>query len=78
MAGTVSRPAPARKGFRWQNESVSPPGSHKPNNAVAQAWYNKEFGYSGHGLMDLAGYQAFFAGDLENHPPPVIWPMATS
>ncbi len=28
----------------YKNESVSPPGSHKPNTAVAQAYYNKEFG----------------------------------
>ncbi|RPJ80247.1 MAG: TrpB-like pyridoxal phosphate-dependent enzyme [Deltaproteobacteria bacterium] len=28
----------------FKNESVSPPGSHKPNTAVAQAYYNKEFG----------------------------------
>jgi tryptophan synthase beta chain len=28
----------------YKNESLSPPGSHKPNTAVAQAWYNKEFG----------------------------------
>ncbi len=28
----------------YKNEGVSPPGSHKPNTAVAQAWYNKEFG----------------------------------
>ena len=28
----------------YKNESVSPAGSHKPNTAVAQAWYNKEFG----------------------------------
>ena len=27
----------------YKNESVSPAGSHKPNTAVAQAWYNKEF-----------------------------------
>jgi len=27
-----------------KNESVSPPGSHKPNTAVAQAYYNKAFG----------------------------------
>ncbi|MBN1649503.1 MAG: TrpB-like pyridoxal phosphate-dependent enzyme [Spirochaetales bacterium] len=33
---------PARIYFK--NESVSPPGSHKPNTAVAQAWYNKQFG----------------------------------
>lgn len=28
----------------FKNESVSPPGSHKPNTAVPQAYYNKEFG----------------------------------
>ena len=28
----------------FKDESVSPPGSHKPNTAVAQAYYNKEFG----------------------------------
>ena len=28
----------------YKNESVSPAGSHKPNTAVTQAWYNKEFG----------------------------------
>ncbi|MCF8359017.1 MAG: TrpB-like pyridoxal phosphate-dependent enzyme [Prolixibacteraceae bacterium] len=28
----------------YKNESLSPAGSHKPNTAVAQAWYNKEFG----------------------------------
>jgi tryptophan synthase beta chain len=28
------------------------------------------FNYSGHGLMDLAGYQAYFAGDLQNYPLP--------
>ena len=28
----------------YKNESVSPAGSHKPNTAVAQAWYNREFG----------------------------------
>jgi len=27
-----------------KNEGVSPPGSHKPNTAVAQAYYNKAFG----------------------------------
>ncbi|MDD3905014.1 MAG: TrpB-like pyridoxal phosphate-dependent enzyme [Candidatus Omnitrophica bacterium] len=27
-----------------KDESVSPAGSHKPNSAVAQVWYNKEFG----------------------------------
>lgn len=33
---------PAR--IYYKDESVSPPGSHKPNTAVAQAWYNKKFG----------------------------------
>jgi tryptophan synthase beta chain len=33
---------PAR--IYYKDEGVSPPGSHKPNTAVAQAWYNKEFG----------------------------------
>ncbi|MBN2577016.1 MAG: TrpB-like pyridoxal phosphate-dependent enzyme [Deltaproteobacteria bacterium] len=28
----------------YKDESVSPPGSHKPNTAVAQAFYNKQFG----------------------------------
>jgi tryptophan synthase beta chain len=28
----------------YKNEGVSPPGSHKPNTAVAQAYYNKIFG----------------------------------
>jgi tryptophan synthase beta chain len=33
---------PAR--IYYKNESISPPGSHKPNTAVAQAWYNKQAG----------------------------------
>jgi len=33
---------PAR--IYYKDEQVSPPGSHKPNTAVAQAWYNKQFG----------------------------------
>jgi tryptophan synthase beta chain len=28
----------------YKDESMSPPGSHKPNTSVAQAWYNKQFG----------------------------------
>ena len=28
----------------YKNEGVSPAGSHKPNTAVPQAWYNKEQG----------------------------------
>jgi tryptophan synthase beta chain len=33
---------PAR--IYYKNEGVSPAGSHKPNTAVAQAWYNKQAG----------------------------------
>ncbi|MBN2699341.1 MAG: TrpB-like pyridoxal phosphate-dependent enzyme [Bacteroidales bacterium] len=33
---------PAR--IYYKNESISPAGSHKPNTAVAQAYYNKAFG----------------------------------
>jgi tryptophan synthase beta chain len=33
---------PAR--IYYKNESVSPAGSHKPNTAVPQVWYNKQFG----------------------------------
>ncbi len=35
---------PARIYFK--NESVSPPGSHKPNTAVAQAYFNKKEGFN--------------------------------
>lgn len=50
------RPAPLRRAvylekflktparIYYKDESVSPPGSHKPNTAVPQAWYNKKFG----------------------------------
>ncbi len=50
------RPSPLRRALRlekalgtpariyYKDEGVSPPGSHKPNTAVAQAWYNKQFG----------------------------------
>ncbi|MDY6909644.1 MAG: TrpB-like pyridoxal phosphate-dependent enzyme [Thermodesulfobacteriota bacterium] len=34
--------APVR--IYYKNEGVSPPGSHKPNTAVAQAYFNKAFG----------------------------------
>jgi len=33
---------PAR--IYYKDESCSPPGSHKPNTSVPQAWYNKQFG----------------------------------
>jgi len=50
------RPAPMHRAFDleqalgtpariyYKNESFSPAGSHKGNTAVAQAWYNKQFG----------------------------------
>ncbi len=53
---TLWRPAPLRRAKRleeylktpahiyYKDESMSPAGSHKPNTAVAQAWYNKKFG----------------------------------
>ena len=52
----IWRPSPLHRAFRlekelktpariyYKNESVSPPGSHKPNTAVAQAYYNKKEG----------------------------------
>jgi len=53
---TLWRPAPLRRALAlekylktpariyYKDESVSPAGSHKPNTAIAQAWYNKKFG----------------------------------
>jgi tryptophan synthase beta chain len=53
---TLWRPSPLRRAHRlekqlgtpariyYKDESVSPPGSHKPNTAVAQAYYNKQEG----------------------------------
>ncbi len=50
------RPAPLKRAVRlekaldtpakiyYKDESTSPAGSHKPNTALAQAWYNKQFG----------------------------------
>ncbi len=50
------RPAPLKRAWRleqalgtpakifYKDESTSPAGSHKPNSALAQAWYNKQFG----------------------------------
>ncbi len=52
----IWRPTPLRRAYRlekalgtpariyYKDESVSPPGSHKPNTAVAQAYYNKQEG----------------------------------
>ena len=53
------RPAPLYRAHRWEQaldtpakiyykwEGVSPPGSHKPNTAVAQAYYAKQEGLTG-------------------------------
>jgi tryptophan synthase beta chain len=53
---SIWRPTPLRRAIRleehlktpariyYKDESVSPAGSHKPNTAVAQAWYNKKSG----------------------------------
>jgi tryptophan synthase beta chain len=50
------RPTPLHRAYRleksldtpakiyYKNESLSPPGSHKPNTAIAQAFYNKQEG----------------------------------
>ena len=52
----IWRPTPLRRAHRleaalktpariyYKDEGVSPPGSHKPNTAIVQAWYNKQFG----------------------------------
>ena len=53
---SIWRPAPLCRATRlekflktpakiyYKDESISPAGSHKPNTAVPQAWYNKQFG----------------------------------
>jgi tryptophan synthase beta chain len=53
---TIWRPSPLVRAYNleralntpariyYKNESVSPPGSHKPNTAVPQVYYNKAFG----------------------------------
>ena len=53
---SIWRPSPITRAYNLEkaldtpakiyikNENVSPAGSHKPNTAVAQAYYNKEFG----------------------------------
>jgi len=53
---TSYRPAPLKRAIKlekalgtpakiyYKDESTSPAGSHKPNSALAQAWYNKQFG----------------------------------
>jgi tryptophan synthase beta chain len=56
----------------------APETSHAIKGAIDEALKAKEegrekvivFSYSGHGLMDLAGYQAYFADELRNYPLP--------
>ena len=61
------RPAPLYRARRWEQaldtpakiyykwEGVSPPGSHKPNTAVAQAYYAKQEGLEGFATETGAG-----------------------
>jgi tryptophan synthase beta chain len=61
------RPAPLYRAKRWEKaldtpakiyykwEGVSPPGSHKPNTAVAQAYYAKQEGLDGFATETGAG-----------------------
>jgi tryptophan synthase beta chain len=61
------RPAPLYRAARWEKaldtpakiyykwEGVSPPGSHKPNTAVAQAYYGKQEGLDGFATETGAG-----------------------
>ena len=61
------RPTPLYRAARWEKaldtppkiyykwEGVSPPGSHKPNTAVAQAYYAKEEGLDGFATETGAG-----------------------
>ena len=61
------RPSPVYRAHRWEKaldtpakiyykwEGVSPPGSHKPNTAVAQAYYAKEEGLEGFATETGAG-----------------------
>jgi tryptophan synthase beta chain len=57
---------------------VAPETSHAFAQVIREAKQAKEegketvilFGLSGHGLLDLSGYQSYFAGELENYEPP--------
>ncbi len=41
---TWKRPSAPRPASTTRTRASRPPGSHKPNTAVPQAWYNKQFG----------------------------------
>ncbi|HEY4770921.1 MAG TPA: pyridoxal-phosphate dependent enzyme, partial [Myxococcales bacterium] len=43
-AHNLERAIPTRSHVYYKYEGVSPAGSHKPNTAVAQAWYNAQEG----------------------------------
>lgn len=43
-AGNLEKAIGTKAKIFYKNESISPPGSHKPNTAVAQAYYNKHEG----------------------------------
>jgi tryptophan synthase beta chain len=75
------RPSPLYRAARWEKaldtpakiyykwEGVSPPGSHKPNTAVAQAYYAKQEGLEGFATETGAGQWGSalcFAGSLFN------------
>jgi len=61
------RPTPLHRAIRWEKaldtpariyykwEGVSPPGSHKPNTAVAQCYYGKQEGLKGFATETGAG-----------------------
>jgi len=63
---------------RTEGTIPAPETSHAIAGAIDEAVKAKEageekvilFSYSGHGLLDLGGYEAFFEGQLENYPLP--------
>ncbi len=63
---------------RTEGIICAPETSHAIAAAMDEAVRAKEegrekvilFSFSGHGLLDLAGYEAFFAGELHNYPLP--------
>ena len=53
----------------YKNEGVSPPGSHKPNTAVAQAYYNMKEGKERLATETGAAFLANSARDRSAHCP---------
>ena len=74
--------APGRGGaLTWaktEGTICAPETSHAIAGVIDEATKAREegkekvilFNYSGHGLFDLGGYQAYFADDLHNYPLP--------